>query len=322
MAHQVDESNGRANMAYVGAKPWHGYGQEMQPGQSIDQWKIAAGMDWQIKKSFVRYATDAKCENVPAYKDNLVLWRSDNKQPLSVVSAKYNVVQPGAVLEFFRDLTESMNWTLETAGCLYGGRKFWALAACGDTEEVTKEDWMKSYMLLSSNCDYSGRTILRPVAERVVCHNTLSIALKEHVMKEVAISHRSKFNPDEIKSQMGLTQENFLGFIKQCRELANKTITPDAADKFIGALLTETGLTKVEDYKTTSAYKQILNLFRSEAIGIGLAGEGSAWNMLNATTEFIDHATKARSDENRLASAWFGKGDTVKSKAFSMLMDA
>jgi len=42
-------------MAYAGEKPWHGLGKRLEAHQSIDVWKVHAGMNWQIEESEVRY---------------------------------------------------------------------------------------------------------------------------------------------------------------------------------------------------------------------------------------------------------------------------
>jgi hypothetical protein len=55
-------------------------------------------------------------------------YRSDTKAALSVVSSRYQVVQPKEILEFYRDLTEISGFELETAGVLKEGKKIWALA--------------------------------------------------------------------------------------------------------------------------------------------------------------------------------------------------
>ena len=55
MSHDLDESTGKPAMAYVGEKPWHGLGQELPPGQDIDRWVKAAGLDWEIEMLPVRY---------------------------------------------------------------------------------------------------------------------------------------------------------------------------------------------------------------------------------------------------------------------------
>ena len=128
MSHDLDESTGKPAMAYVGEKPWHGLGQELPPGQDIDRWVKAAGLDWDIEMLPVRYQMN---DQSYVMSDRFVLARSDTQAALSVVSGDYRVVQPKEVLEFYRDLVEERHYKLETAGALDGGRKVWALARTG-----------------------------------------------------------------------------------------------------------------------------------------------------------------------------------------------
>ena len=111
MAQEIDQSNGRSSIAFVGQVPWHGLGQELTEGQPIEVWAKEAGMDWRIKVSPVLFRdldsvgnvlnTGGEIETFPGRK---LLFRSDTRFPLSIVSDDYKIVQPIEILEFFRDL--------------------------------------------------------------------------------------------------------------------------------------------------------------------------------------------------------------------------
>jgi len=94
-----------------------------------------------------------------------VLYRSDTKAPLSVVSNRYQIVQPREVLEFYRDLTEVSGYELETAGVLKGGRKFWALARTGQTTKLKGNDQVNGYLLLATSCDGTLATTATPTTD-------------------------------------------------------------------------------------------------------------------------------------------------------------
>ncbi len=120
MAHLIE------SMAYVGDTPWHGLGSELSPKQPLEVWARETGMDWCIESSDVSYmANNNKGQSlIMPFDSNKVLYRSDNLEALSVVSQRYQEVQPSEILEFYRDLTEHADFELETAGVLKGGRKF------------------------------------------------------------------------------------------------------------------------------------------------------------------------------------------------------
>lgn len=103
-------------MAYAGEKPWHGLGNKLAPQQPIEVWKRQAGMEWHIDEAEVRYVVGKHGVGaINAFPEQKVLYRSDSKVPLAVVSRRFQVVQPGEILEFYRDLTEYNGFELETA---------------------------------------------------------------------------------------------------------------------------------------------------------------------------------------------------------------
>ena len=173
MAHLVEQ------MAYVGATPWHGLGNRLTQKQPLEVWQREAGMNWQIQESPVHFKADTvgNLGTIQSFPEQKVLYRSDTKSPLSVVSNRYQVVQPREVLEFYRDLTEVSGYELETAGILKGGRKFWALARTGQTTALKGNDQVNGYLLLATSCDGTLATSATPTTVRVVCNNTLTISL-------------------------------------------------------------------------------------------------------------------------------------------------
>jgi len=125
MAHELDMTRGTAAMAYVGEKPWHLLGTELQQDASVDEWITSAGLDWEVVPAEVQYtipgAAPLFIPDVKTMSDRKVLFRSDTKDPLAVVGKDFKVVQPRQVVEFFRDLVEKNNMKLSTAGSLFGG---------------------------------------------------------------------------------------------------------------------------------------------------------------------------------------------------------
>src|SRR3990167_6406017 len=123
MSHMIDMSNDRANIAFIGEKPWHGLGQELTPGADIAIWQREAGLAWVANKTPVRYENG----ELHAFAGKNVLFRSDTGAPLSIVSDDYHEVQPADIMGFFSRLAEIGGFNLETAGCLSGGKRIWAL---------------------------------------------------------------------------------------------------------------------------------------------------------------------------------------------------
>lgn len=79
-------------MAFAGERPWHGLGNRLPPNQPLEVWASQAGMDWQIQSADVRFvASDQGLGSVHVFPDQKVLYRSDTKAPLSVVSKRFHV---------------------------------------------------------------------------------------------------------------------------------------------------------------------------------------------------------------------------------------
>jgi phage/plasmid-like protein (TIGR03299 family) len=296
--------------------PWHGLGQAMPDGASIDQWRVAAGMDWKIQRAKVRYPVSHD-PSVPMREiaDKHVLLRSDTKDALGVVSDSYKVVQPAQVIEFFRDIVKVGGLELSAAGTIYGGKRFWATAKIGEASPTSVKDKIGGYLLLSTSADGSQRTEARRTSIRVVCRNTLAVAVGE-AAPWVKISHRTEFDPEEIKQFMGLNEAAWDAFRHQITHLANIPVDQEKAEE-----LTETVLGGGEKVIASAGYNKILDLFNGDGKGADLDGVyGTGWGYVNAVTEYIDHWTRARSDENRFVSSQWGQGADMKQRAVDAVL--
>lgn len=324
MAHEIDFSNDQANIAYVGATPWHKLGKNLLPGQSIDVWAQSAGLSHEVCRAVVQYEANGP----RAFNEREVLFRSDTFKPLGVVGNNYKIVQPAHVLAFFAKLAENNHFELETAGSLSGGKRIWALAKVSDGAPVVGMDVVKPYVLLATSYDGSMATTARFTAVRVVCSNTLGFATEE-AGDTIKVAHSREFNIDDTRIDLGIAFSGFDKFLIDARKLAKREVTQDFAVEFLKKLLPSTASVKtVNGIKTvtqlpveeTKAFKAILDLFKGEAIGSDMPeARGTAWQLLNATTQFVDHVN-GRSVDTRQASAWFGQGNVLKSTARDLLL--
>ncbi|KVO26611.1 DUF932 domain-containing protein [Burkholderia ubonensis] len=307
-------------MAYVGQEPWHGLGHKLAPQQPIEVWADRAGMNWTIESSEVRYVSGSSgIGSIHAFPDQKVLYRSDTKAPLSVVSARYQIVQPREILEFYRDLTEVGGFELETAGVLREGRKFWALAKTGQTGALRGKDQVKGYLLLATACDGTLATTAQFTSVRVVCNNTLAIALGDGT-GVVKVPHRSQFDAAAVKRQLGIAVSSWDAFMVRTKAMAERKVTDSAADAFFRRVLTYTVTNPGErDGMTVNerAVRAVGELYAGRGKGAQLpSASGTAWGLLNSITEYVDHHRRARSDDHRRDAAWFGQGALIKQKAW------
>lgn len=313
MAHLIEK------MAYVGSAPWHQLGSQLPPKQPIEVWAESAGMNWDICEAPVRYTPEMGSPELLSYPEQKVLYRSDTKRALSVVSQRYQVVQPKAVLEFYRDLTQISGYELETAGVLKDGRKFWALARIGKESALKGGDVVKGYLLLATSCDGTLATTATPTTIRVVCNNTLTIALNEGT-PSVRVPHSTVFDAQAVKQGLGIAVSHWDNFMHRMKDLASRKVKgPESLKYFrkvLGAPAEQPATDQVPVHER--ALKRLQELYEGHGHGAELAAaKGTAWGLLNAVTEYVDHERRARSAEYRLDSAWFGQGATVKQRALN-----
>jgi phage/plasmid-like protein (TIGR03299 family) len=316
MAHEITiRENGFAEIAFVGATPWHGLGQELTADADMQTWRKQAGLDWEIKRAPVQYQNGI----VHTFDGQEVLYRSDTGDALSIVSNKYKEVQPEQVMEFFRDLVESQGFKLHTAGSLKGGKRIWALAETGKIADIVSDDPVGGYLLLATSCDKGMATQARFTSVRVVCANTLAMA-ERGGSNIISVPHSTTFVPESVKRQLGLAAEQFDSFVEMGKQLSRIQLNTQKAQDILAKVITPISPAaqkgEVFQIEKVRSFKKIMELFEGEGMGASLPGvKGTAWGLVNAVTEYVDHHSPSRTQDARLNSAWFGRGDSIKTAA-------
>lgn len=158
-------------MFYVRDVPWHGLGTNVEDALSSNEALTAAGLDWNVVQKEIKTIDNIPIPNVKANVREI-----DNKV-LGIVSDRYKVLQN---LEAFQFTDELLGGDIlyETAGSLQGGRKVWLLARLSNKYKF-QDDEIVPYLVLSNSHDGNApvRVAMTPV--RVVCQNTLNLALKK-----------------------------------------------------------------------------------------------------------------------------------------------
>lgn len=315
MAHLLE------SMAYINETPWHGLGNQLSAQQPIEVWAKEAGMDWQIREAPVRFITDTagSIGAIESFPENKVLFRSDTNAPLSVVSQRYKVVQPSEILEFYRDLTEVSGFELETAGVLKGGRKIWALARTGQSSTLKGNDVTDAYVLLATACDGTLATTAQFTSIRVVCNNTLAVAVGSST-GAVKVPHNTLFDPQSVKRQLGISVSTWDSFMYRMKGLSERKVMSNEAANYIHRVFANHDKTNSQN-KNERSMAKVMALYEGNGKGAELASsKGTAFGLLNAVTEFVDHERRAQSAEHRLESAWFGPGASLKEKALEQAL--
>ena len=331
MAHELDFTRGQAAIVFRGAVPWHGLGESILPEDSIDDIRIKAGLDYDVIKTPVQYTHpqgmhgDEPFQVARSSKDFCVLYRSDTFDDLSVVSPKYQVVQPRAIVDFYKDLSEKFGFELEVVGALKGGRKVWALANTNEAFALRDDDKVRGYLLLATSYDGTMATQARFTSVRVVCNNTLTCAVGQG-RPDISVPHSTKFDASRVKAQLGIGEgwERFHQFsdTAQSRIVTRKEQVKLLLAAYYG-LDTDAKLDVArQDEKQTATIEKFMERMTvalHESPGAKLrSANGTLWGLLNAVTFDIDHQAPSRTADNRLNKAWFGTGEQIKRRALSL----
>lgn len=322
MAHEIytNESTGLPEIAYVGDKPWHGLGQELQDGATIEQWIEAAQMAWDVMGSPVKYETQS---GEKIYTGQQVVYRSDTNRPLGIVGDNFKIVQPREVLEFFRDLTQIHGMKLSVAGCLFNGKRFWATAETGRIAEILPQDEVRGQLLLMTGVDGTVSTSAKFVSTRVVCNNTLQLAMNETGARQVRKTHRVEFDHTQVKIDLGLIDGAWNKYIEDMKKLTLVKMNDDKAHEFFKKLVIKPEDEKFDSGLSRTTKNTIDDLMHRLKYGLGVdSGRGTAWNVLNAVTEKYTHGTKRRESNKQFINSLYGGDSNMKIKAVQMLMAA
>lgn len=328
MAHQITiREDGKAEMAFIGSRDniWHSLGQELTADAPIETWVVEAGCDWNALESpvFFKAEDDARVN----YPDKKVIYRSDVLKPLSIVGKDFKVVQPREVIEFFRDLVGEAGMTLSTAGTLFGGTRFWALAETGRSAEITrfdKPDEIRAHLLLVTAIDGTLATQASFVSTRVVCANTLNIAMGETGSTVVKQNHKKVWDPQNFKINLGLFDEGWNRFLTNVNQLCQITMTQKDVREFFEKEFYDPTLDRESQPKQIE--DQINNLMQLYRSGAGAEmGAGTAWGALNAVTNLFTHGVQNRRGRKKDPSKAFWDGfitnDKIKQQAMADLLE-
>jgi phage/plasmid-like protein (TIGR03299 family) len=196
----------------------------------------------------------------------------------------------------------------------------WALARTGQSGMLKGNDQTNAYVLLATACDGTMATTCQFTSIRVVCNNTLAVALKGSTANAVKVKHNTAFDADLVKKQLGISVSAWDDFMHRLKTLSERKVKTTEARNYFLKVFTDdsgTGVGKTNERSMAKA----LSLYEGEGMGATLASsDGTAYGLLNAVTEFIDHQRRAKTVDHRLDSAWFGTGAALKNRALEQAM--
>jgi phage/plasmid-like protein (TIGR03299 family) len=284
------------SMMYVGETPWHREGVSLDNPPSVEEAITASGLDWTVRKepTYIKEFKQGHMNFQLSETGHYVTLREDTGQILGNVSGQYEILQNHDAFLPFRPLVD-YGYTFETAGAIQDGKKIWILAKAPNSALVG-DDAIDPYILLFSSHDGSTGNNMRNTLVRVVCQNTLNIALSRKAKFEYNFRHTQniKNNIKDVANNIEACQGNVAQAIEQMNRMKDRAINPNELDLYLETVIPflkkrneesvpELGIKVRNTAKPT--YKKIVDNFY---FGAGNKGK-TLWDAYNAITEYYTH---------------------------------
>jgi phage/plasmid-like protein (TIGR03299 family) len=307
-------------MMYVKDAPWHGLGTKLENlATSVEAIEVA-GLDYTVVKKPIWAIINEENKHYSHIPGKFATVRTDTNEALGVVGSRYHVIQNKDAFRFFDSLVGEGAAIYETAGALGNGERIWILAKLPGHIKVKGNDIVDKYLLLSNSHDGSSivRAKLTPI--RVVCSNTLSMALGRRTDEEVRVRHTANAEEmlEEAHKLLGLTNQLYDEVTAIFQKMSLVDITGKQLVDYVKTLVPDNEDAE-RHTRTENIRSKILDLHDS---GVGSTmSRGTVWGAYNAVTEFTDHVYTTTEVNKKLASIWFGSGAQMKNKAFSLALE-
>jgi phage/plasmid-like protein (TIGR03299 family) len=298
---------------YYGEQPWHKLGKNVDHVQTSTEAIVSAGLDWKVNQSVVEYMANGISTKD---KKHMVNYRSDNNQALGIVGDGYQVLQNKDSFRFFDAIVGIKEAIYHTAGALGNGERIWLLAKLPGYIRTMGDDVTEKFLLLSNSHDGSSAVQVMFTPIRVVCQNTLNVALGAKTNK-VSVRHTLNMGlrVTEIQKELGIVNQRFQMFEEASQKLAVTQVTSEVLKKFVF----DSGLVPKESESTRAEniMDEVSRLFEYGK-GADLKGaKGTAWGAFNAVVEYVDHKRGGDNLAKRSNSLLYGSGSIIKQKAFN-----
>ena len=309
MAHGLMEYDW---MLSVKQKPWHGIGTIVEDAPTSDEAIKIAKLDWTIQQIPVM----ANGKEIPNYFANV---RSDTNEALGVVRGRYKVVQNTEAFDFVDGIIENkdVECRYETAGSLFNGRKIFLLVKLPNKELLG--DDVENYLFFTNSHDGSSALTAGITNVRVVCNNTLQMAIKG-AQRTWTCRHTDSIFAKKAQAQeaLGLAVTYMDSMDKTAEELAMKTINEEL---FFRRLFEKNPTNLCEKNKEQAIERMHLIYTQKDDLQ---NFRGSAWGLYNAVADFVSNTTPFRNtltyQENKMNQ--FCNGYAMLTTAQDLLMVA
>ena len=275
--------------------PWHGLGTPVMEAPNSEEALKLAGLDWTVSPHAVKDAETGLI--IPNTFSNT---RSSDNKSLGIVTDRYKIVQNVDAFRFTDELLGS-DVRYETAGSLKEGRTIWLLARLPETEILG--DKVEQYLVFSNSHDGTGRVKVCCTPQRVVCMNTLQMALST-AKRSWSMTHAGniEYKMDEARKTLELANKYIVNLAIEADKMANTRITDEQFNTFVLNLFPTTD--DMSDRQKANAETNRSNLIRCYGMDDIKKFEGTQWGVYNAVTDFATHIAPARMTDTYWENNW------------------
>lgn len=276
---------------FVREPAWHGLGKVLENAPTSKDAIKEAGLDWRVISSPLMLENGKLVEG---FKANV---RDTDGSVFGVVSGKYKILQNVEAFDFMDSLASEGEVTYETAGSLAGGKKVWMLAKAKDNFKILDDDY-EGYILLSNSHDGKGAIRLNVTPIRVVCQNTLNLALQSSVR---SWSTRHMGNMEAKRGQASKSLNLYNSYIealdKEAQALATQKVSTKQFNNIVDFVFPFPEDSSKRQKTNIEVMREDLTSRYNFAPDLGNF-RGTAWGVINAVTDFVAHAEPLRNTDS------------------------
>lgn len=290
--------------------PWHGLGTIVQDAPTSRDALHLAGLDWTV----IQRPVIVDGNEVPNYKANV---RDNDNSVLGIVTDRYRIVQNTEAFDFTDSLIGD-EVRYETAGSLRKGKTIWLLAKM--PEKKVLDDAFDPYICFSNSHDGTGAIKVCMTPIRVVCNNTLNLALNS-ASRTWSTKHVGDISAKlaEAKHTLMLANDYMDNLAEEADRLANSTISNEEIFNIIKELFPI-------DKDDSDRQKNNVMKIRQDIITCYFAPDlvkfaNTKWGVINAVSDWCGHAAPNRNTVEYRDNNW-GRimgGHPVLDKAYQLV---
>lgn len=322
-------------MAYVKRSdrdiPWHKLGTAVPEGAaSAEEIIAAAGLEWSVSlaKMFLHPKDGSPIVEVPNAR---AIVRNTDRRIFGVATDSYTPLQNREAFESVAEWLADGRLQFETAGALGDGSRVWGLARTGEDFLIGGKDAIAPYVLLLNGHDGKTSVVLKPVTTRVVCANTLAMALGEKEHREYRIRHTASVK-DRIKDAskaLDMVSKQTAALAAKFDILAQLPATDEQLAK-VAEIIAPDAPSDATEEQRRKVQQERLKLWEVYQYS-QTVDRGTRWGIFNAATEYIDHFQQRRGQNRDSTNAdWLERravwsletGAEVREKVFKTLVPA